>query len=259
MTDVETKELIDFATEGRKRVKDQLYIIDRTFCAEPAKFEYVWLKAGETVKVETLENLEYGHKSKFEQTQEEEESSEEVQTVEVQKGTGTEECKPRPRIKQLVSKTISIRENQGGVTYKDLFGDYLRDAKEITIVDPYVRLPYQIDNFVDFIQMVKDVMTLQQDTIKIHLSTQNDDDEKVAEVIDNFNDLADELLPLGIEFTYDFKADHDRFIRTDTGWTITLGRGLDIYEKFGRFSLSRSSQKNCRCKAFNVAINRTSE
>ena len=106
--------------------------------------------------------------------------------------------------------------------------------------------------------MVKDVSTL-QDTIKIHLSTQNDDDEKVAEMIDSFNDLADELLPMGIEFTYDFKADHDRFIKTDTGWTIALERGLDIYEKFSRFSLSRCSQKYRRCKAFNVSINKTEE
>ena len=112
-----------------------------------------------------------------------------------------------------------------------------------------------VQRLVDFIQMVKDV-SLVQDTIKIHLRTQNDDDEKIAEVIDNFNELADELLPMGIEFTYDFKADHDRLIHTDTGWTITLGRGLDIYEKFSRFSLSRSNQQNRRCKAFNVSINK---
>lgn len=61
------------------------------------------------------------------------------------------------------------------------------------------------------------------------------------------------------KFTYDFKADHDRFIKTDTGWIIALGRGLDIYEKFSRFSLSRCSQKNRRCKAFNVSINKTEE
>lgn len=254
MTDEEAKELIDFAAEGRKRVKDQLYIIDSTFCAEPAKFEYVWLKTGETVKVETLENLEYNHKSSAEKTTLEEEE----ETVTGEKQPETTKHKQRPRIKPLVSKTISIRENQGGVTYKDLFGDYLRDAKEITIVDPFIRQPYQIDNLVDFIQMVREV-TNHQDTVKIHLSTQNDDDEKVAEVIDSFSDLADELQPLGIEFTYDFKADHDRLIRTDTGWTITLGRGLDIYEKFGRFSLGRANQKNRRCRAFNVAINRTNE
>ena len=59
ITDEEAKELIDFSAEGRKRVKDQLYVIDSTFCSESAKFEYTWLKTGETIKVETLENIEH--------------------------------------------------------------------------------------------------------------------------------------------------------------------------------------------------------
>ena len=248
MTEEEAKELIDFAAEGRKRVKDQLYIIDSTFCAEPAKFQYTLLKSGETVKVETLESLEHQQAQMVDEMDDEVEEEQENQEV---KRSGF-----RPRIPKLMAKTISIRENQGGVTYKDLFGEYLRTAKEINVTDPFIRQPYQIDNLVDFIQMVKDVSTV-QDTVKIHLSTQNDDDEKVAEVIDSFNDLADELSPMGIEFTFDFKADHDRFIQTDTGWTIALGRGLDIYEKFGRFSLSRCNQRNRRCKAFNVSINKT--
>lgn len=248
MTEEEAKELIDFAAEGRKRVKDQLYIIDSTFCAEPAKFQYTWLKSGETVKVETLESLEHQQAQMVDEMDDEVEEEQENQEV---KRSGS-----RPRIPKLMAKTISIRENQGGVTYKDLFGEYLRTAKEINVTDPFIRQPYQIDNLVDFIQMVKDVSTV-QDTVKIHLSTQNDDDEKVAEVIDSFNDLADELSPMGIEFTFDFKADHDRFIQTDTGWTIALGRGLDIYEKFARFSLSRCNQRNRRCKAFNVSINKT--
>ena len=245
MTDEERREIIDFATEGRKRVKDQLYAIDETFKAEPARFVYTWLPTGETVKVETLESEEVRLSSC---ATAEETITENASTI-ITKGK-------RPRISALASKVITIRENQGGVTYKGLFGDYLRTAKEIKLTDPFIRQPYQIDNLVDFIQMVRDVTSV-QDTIRIHLSTQNEDDEKVAEVIDSFNDLADELLPLGIEFTYDFKADHDRTIQTDTGWTITLGRGLDIYEKFGRFSLSRANQQNRRCKAFNVSINRT--
>ena len=249
MTDEEAREIIDFATEGRKRVKDQLYAIDETFKAEPAKFVYTWLPTGENIKVETLEGLEFGEEVQHScRTTEDEESTEETSSSAI-KGK-------RPRIPALASKIITIRENQGGITYKGLFGDYLRTAKEIKLTDPFIRQPYQIDNLVDFIQVVRDVTSV-QDTIKIHLSTQNEDDEKVAEVIDCFNDLADELLPMGIEFTYDFKADHDRMIQTDTGWTITLGRGLDIYEKFSRFSLSRTNQQNRRCKAFNVSINRT--
>lgn len=267
MTDEEAKELIDFAAEARKRVKDQLYIIDSTFCAEPAKFEYSWLPTGELVKVETLENLENNHRCCMDQPDEVEESEPSVEShkpTNVQTNdsndkvleiVGTGIRRLRPRTRQLVSTTISVRENQGGVTYKGLFGDYLKDAKDIKLTDPFIRQPYQIDNLVDFIAMVREVTT--QDSIRIHVSTQNADDEKVAEVIDIFNDLADELQPVGIDFTYDFKADHDRLIQTDTGWTITLGRGLDIYEWFGRFSLGRTNQMNRRCKAFNVAINRT--
>ena len=247
MTEEEAREIIDFATEGRKRVKDQLYAIDETFMAEPAKFAYIWSPTGESVDVATLEGLEFGHKEEDANTQ---------VTVSSESSAATKG--KRSRIPALVSKVITIRENQSGVTYKGLFGDYLRTAKEIRLTDPFVRQPYQIDNLVDFIQMVRDVTSV-QDTIKIHLSTQNENDEKMAEVIDSFNDLADELLPLGIEFTYDFQADHDRMIQTDTGWTITLGRGLDIYEKFSRFSLSRASQQNRRCKAFNVSINRTTD
>lgn len=266
MTDEEAKEIIDFAAESRKRVKDQLYIIDPTFCAEPAKFEYTWLPTGETIKVETLENIEYNHKNVIEQAQqkEEDENNESIETLteassenETENQEDTKEVRVRrPRIKPLTPKMISVRENQGGVTYKELFGDYIKTAKDILLVDPFIRMPYQIDNLVDFIEMVKEESSV-QDTIKIHVSTQNDDDEKVAEVIDSFNDLADELSPMGIEFTYDFKADHDRFIKTDTGWTISLGRGLDIYEKFNRFSLGRANQKNRRCKAFNVSIIKT--
>ena len=244
MTDQEARELVDFAAEGRKRVKDQLYVIDETFKAEPAKFEYSWIRSGEIVTVETLENLECDHNA----------------CVGLDEGNveedGAMRSVPRKSVGNLLAKSIHIRENQGNVTYKDLFGDYLGTAREISVTDPFIRQPYQIDNLVDFIQMVKDVSVVNE-TIKIHLSTQNDDDEKVAEVIDCFNDLADELLPMGVEFTYDFKADHDRLIRTDTGWTITLGRGLDIYERFGRFSLSRSNQSYRRCKDFNVSIIRT--
>ncbi len=261
ITDEEAKELIDFAAESRKRVKDQLYIIDSTFCAEPAKFEYTWVKTGELIKVETLENLENQLCNVIERRAAEdmptEDSIAQVREASAVNAVSTSSVirSSRPRVKPLVSTVISIRENQGGVTYKGLFGDYLRDAKEITLIDPFIRQPYQIDNFVDFVQTIREVTT--QDAIKLHLSTQNDDDERVAEVIDCFNDLADELLPLGIELTYDFNADHDRLIQTDTGWIITLGRGLDIYERVGRFSLGRAYQQNRRCKAFNVSINHT--
>ena len=60
------------------------------------------------------------------------------------------------------------------------------------------------------------------------------------------------VVAVGIEFSYFFDADHDRTICLDNGWKITLSRGLDIYEKFGRFSLGSVRQTNRRCRAFSV-------
>ena len=57
MTQEEAFEIIDFAAECRKRVKDQLYIIDETFKAEPAIFKYVNLKNGQEIFIETLERI----------------------------------------------------------------------------------------------------------------------------------------------------------------------------------------------------------
>lgn len=250
MTDEEAYELIDFAAECRKRVKDQLYTIDETFKAEPAKFTYIKKTTDEEISVETLENIECGHINSLFKESDCKNATDNSSKPSNQKDNSS---KVKP---VLVAKTISVRENQRGITYKGLFGDYLCNAKEITLTDPFIRLPYQIDNLVDFIQTIHEVSTV-QDGIKIHLSTQNDDDEKVAEMIDSLNDLTDELTPIGIDFSYDFKADHDRIIKTDTGWTITLGRGLDIYEKFNRYSLGRADQRNRRCKAFTVSINRS--
>lgn len=35
---------------------------------------------------------------------------------------------------------------------------------------------------------------------------------------------------------------------TDSGWTITLGRGLDMFEKYSPFSIANSRQDKRKCK-----------
>ena len=248
MTDEEAREIVDFAAEGRKRVKDQLPIIDSTFLENPAKFTYIWLPTGEDVRVETLERLECG-------SMVEEDASEPDNDVKQAQTDG----KPvkRPHISSPRAKIVAVRENQSGVTYKSLFGEYLVEAKDILLVDPFIRHGYQIDNLVDFIQTVRELNI--NDNVKIHLSTSCKDDASASEAIDNFDDIKDGLLPLGIEFSYDFMAYHDRYIKTDTGWIVMLGRGLDIYEKFNRFSLQRASQSVRRCKEFTISVNRVVE
>jgi ATP-dependent Lon protease len=142
--------------------------------------------------------------------------------------------------------------NQKGISYKGLFGDYLRDAKRVVITDPFIRHPYQIDNFIELVQMIREVSAGSEE-IDIELHT-NNEESRIPEMIDIFDELADELASYGIGFKYYFDATHDRSIKTDTGWHITLGRGLDIFEPFGRFTLSNSRQENRRCREFDVTI-----
>jgi len=52
---------------------------------------------------------------------------------------------------------------------------------------------------------------------------------------------------------------HDRWVRTDTGWDISLGRGLDIFEKPEKsFELGQSVQEFRKVRSFNVIYQRTS-
>ena len=243
-TEEEALEIIDFAAEGRKRVKDQLYIIDETFKAEPAKFDYTVLHTGEVRRVQTLEQIENGMEDKSPVLPEPEKSDN------PDPASQNDSQKESPA--ELCTKMVSVRTNQKGVSYRNLFGEYVRTAKKITVIDPFIRYPYQVDNFIEFIQMVRDCSDNPED-VTIELHTQNDDD-KVPEMIDIFDELTEELSSYGMQFTYSFDADHDRLILLDNGWRITLGRGLDIFENYPRFSLSNARQENRRCKPFNVTF-----
>ena len=254
-TDEEAYEIIDFAAESRKRVKDQLYIIDETFKAEPAKFVYTNMKTGEQVKVQTLEALENGIEDKY--IEEEPEPAEEVnnEIPAVGKEPAEEPAKEveqarRPRIKPLREGLKTIRMNQKGVTYNSLFGDYFRSARQVTITDPYIRAPFQVFNLLELIASLRECSDFPEE-LSVHVSTQNDE-EKIPEMIDTFDGIKDELETYGITFTYDFKADHDRWIQLDNGWKILLTRGLDIYDKFERYTLAQIRQSERRCRAFTV-------
>ena len=244
-SDVEALEIIDFAAECRKRVKDQLYIIDETFCAEPARFEYQVLQNGQQHSVRTLEEL---NNLNGEDEGREREDGLQRERIGIEKKVKRE---PAP---ELASSVKSIRLNQKGVSYESLFGDYLKTARKIIVVDPFIRHPYQVANFMEFVQCARRCSEHAEELV-IHLSTQNDED-KIPEMIDIFDDIKDDLSEHGIEFSYDFNADHDRYIDLDNGWIISLGRGLDIYDKVGRFSLDALCQTDRRCKEFNVAYNR---
>ena len=265
MTDQEAYELVDFAAEGRKRVKDQLYVIDETFCAEPAKFNYINLKTGQEINVETLEKVSNQLIVPINApstTANGELADAEAQPMnegmpEATAHDGNDKIAhkgKRPRIPVLQEKSMTFRMGQTGVSYEKLFAPYMATAHEITVEDPYIRASWQVRNFLEFALML--INTRPVDDLKLNLVT-NEEEDKIPELIDKLDDIKDDLASYGIEFSYKFRDFHDRCIKTDTGWTITLGRGLDMFEKYNPLSIASSRQDMRKCKEFTATFMKT--
>ena len=235
VTEKEALELLDFSIEGRKRVKDQLYIIDETFKSEPVDFKYTILSNGVEVFPETLENLNY--KAAVEVREESEQESSE--TVFVQ-----------PKL-DLKPHQVILKDNQTGISYKKLFANYLKGAEHITIQDPYIRMYYQFKNLLEFCIMLGNNKE-PEDQINLEVVTWNHE-EYLEESKSNFEELAQNVESIGINLTYRFENHHDRFIAADNGWKITMGRGLDLFEKIEeRFSIADIDQTKRRCRSCEV-------
>jgi len=142
--------------------------------------------------------------------------------------------------------TILIKEGATGYSYKNLFFPYLKNAQNIKIIDPYVRIEYQIKNFLAFCEM----LTPTEGYIEIHLTTQSDNESIKAEQTQKLNTIQQNLLHHKIKFTYEFNnVIHDRVIETDIGWRIKPGRGLDIFQKpSNKYELGESDQTKRKCR-----------
>lgn len=233
MTDDEVYELLDFCVEGRKRVKDQLYIIDETFRSEKADFSYTKLSNGEKISPETLENLNYNAAVNVQQDLKEAENE---QLVSV-----------KPKL-ELTPHQVILKDNQTGISFRKLFADYLKGAENISIQDPYIRMPYQFKNLLEFCMMLGNNKEPEQE-INLEVVSWNNE-EYLEDSKAYFDELTSAVLELGIHFTYRMENHHDRFIAADNGWKITLGRGLDIFEKIeGRFNVADIDQTKRKCKA----------
>ena len=231
LTEEEVLELLNFSIEGRKRVKDQLYIIDETFRDEPVDFKYTIASNGIEVFPETLEKLNYQAELEIQEEAEVEESVQQVIPV--------LELEPHQKI---------LNDNQTGISYKKLFADYLKGAKNITLQDPYIRMFYQLKNLLEFCIMLGNNKA-PEDQINLELVTWNHE-EYLEDSKASLEELAINVKSIGINLTFRFENNHDRFIAADNGWKITLGRGLDIFEKIEeRFSVADIDQTKRKCKA----------
>ncbi len=235
----DAKLLLEFAIENRKRVKDQLRKMDDTF--ERVDFSYINKKTGKKTYIQTLEYIEY--KVQLGLSDDEPMPEEEPLVIET-KANGDQA--------KLVEGQKIIRDNQTGISFEMLFGAFLVGAKEIKLTDPYIRLPYQLRNLMEFSKLVatkKDDL----EEVKFHLVT-NNNEEYIQNSKEAFQQMADSLESSGIIFTYEFSdSSHDRSIELDNGWKIVLGRGLDIFQKTNGWNdIAEYYQEKRLCKACEI-------
>jgi ATP-dependent Lon protease len=244
-TPEELEILLKYSIEGRKRVKDQIMRFDTTF--PDVKFFYN-SSSGNTFYVKTLEEEIYPNlyyiSSEFKG---EENVSSELPLVNIS---------VYPTLEQLKETHKSFREEQKGITYKQLFGSYLKNSRKITLTDPYIKYFYQIRNFMEFVEVLLDIKE-EGDELELNLLTTKEEQINTSQD-ENFQKIKSSIEPEGIIFTWEFDTTntiHARHIVSDNGWKISLDRGLDIFqrnESNDTFLLSNRQQKFRKCKAFEI-------
>jgi ATP-dependent Lon protease len=255
-TPAEVEELLAFSMEARRRVREHILRIDDTF--KRHDFAYRPLAGGAAVTVQTPEELQYptfaGPRAK---------PGADGSTESAGQGTAVEsftasgggvapavngepavaggETERGPKPGHLV-----VPENTRGWSYRRLFAEHLRGASRIEVRDPYVRLFFQAKNLMEFLQMVHDLVP-EGDEVEVHLVTLADGDtaEKQEEML---TQIASNFGGSRIAFTWEIEASphfHARSITTNTGWKISMDRGLDIFQRYetGPFSVEQAIQE----------------
>lgn len=244
VSDKEFEEYVTYAIECRRRVKEQMN--KRKSDDEFAKINLSYINNQDE------EIVVYCPESKTAQATQDpvrkdihdgEGAKESSQRKTAEKKIAPEpEHKKLPEPEEQPSPDIIIKENAQepnaqhftiqygatGYSYESILSPYLTGAKTIEIEDPYIRANHQVQNFIRFCEAVVKTPTIQ----KISLCTGYDDQTDLKELSDRLNDVKQSLIELDIQLDININEHlHDREIRIDNGWTIKIGRGLDLYQK----------------------------
>jgi ATP-dependent Lon protease len=235
-TDEEFEEYVAYALEGRRRVKEQMNkrkpddefaLVNLSYFNAAGEEIIVYCPESKDVP-ETQRPVRKDINIKFGDKQEPKDETKHTPEEAVRDSlfaVPTESTKNEPELKE---QHYSIMYGDTGYSYETIVGPYLSSAKEITVEDPYIRQPHQIQNFVRFCEMIIKSASIK----KINLITGYDETMKVADLQDKLGELKQSLLELDMILDIQINENiHDREIKIDNGWIIKIGRGLDFYQR----------------------------
>jgi ATP-dependent Lon protease len=288
-TPEEIAELLDFAMECRRRVREQILRIDDTFKAND--FAYRPLAGGDAVTVLTPEEQQYpafaglrplsseaqptavespgaaaepsaGQATEAAGKAQAAAPAESLAPAAVGANVGSSASnRPPATAAQLKEQHLVVPENAKGWSYRRLFADYLQGCSGIIIRDPYIRAFHQVRNLVEFLRMVNEITPV-GDEVSVHLIT-GSDQETMEKQVENLGQVQDSFAGTSTPFTWEIDASpnfHARSISTDHGWKITLDRGLDFFQwfEFSPFNAAAVMQEARMVKGCEVNYVKTS-
>jgi ATP-dependent Lon protease len=232
VTDEEFEEYVEYAVEGRRRVKEQMNKRKPDDEFEKIGLSYFSTSGDEKVvdcpeSKGALATLEPEKPSSHAVNTATAAGAEQTPATEEDKSV-VEETAAEPSLEPLKEMHYTITYNATGFSYESIIGPYLRGAKSVVIEDPYIRATHQVHNFVRFCEAIVKAPNIE----KIQLITNYDEKTDVQELAERLAELKQSLLEQDVEL--DLKVNeslHDREIRIDNGWTVKIGRGLDFYQK----------------------------
>ncbi|KAB2784743.1 BREX system Lon protease-like protein BrxL [Brucella anthropi] len=253
-TEAEIEELLCFAIECRKRVKDQLLRIDSTF--ESADFHYI-ASDGAKRAVTTLEEEEFPQFYHRRSASDVDDSTDQLEIVPISAvPASTSAASAAPAFVPMPGHVV-FTENRKGISFDKIFGPWTDGATRIVITDPYIRKYHQARNVMELIEML--IRRKQpEDQVAVHLVTAPEDGN-IQEQRECLDGIAEACIGTGVDFTWTFDGTgtlHARDITTDTGWKMVLDRGLDIFQptprKINGFSLGERIQEHRMIRSFYI-------
>jgi len=261
-TPEEFDEYMEYAIEGRRRVKEQMNkrkpddefaSINLSFFDHEGNERVVFCPESKNAAA-TQTPVRGGLEDEVDEAKP---TPEPKQKKEVSEELATQVAIAPQEIEEPKPKRFKVGYNQTGYSYESLFGPYLKGAEEVIIEDPYIRKKYQVNNFLRFCEM----LVTHGQTRKITLITLFESKEEALLIEPLLQSIQSSLREHDIEL--DVKVDphaHDREIRMSNDWAIDLGRGLDMYQVLDDWMEIGSTNYDLRpCKAFKVSIYRQSE
>lgn len=237
----EVRALLEFAIEGRKRVKDSILRIDATMRDTPVRFRYADM-AGVWRDVATLEESQYPqlYRRAWDATHDGDGESEEASPTGTQpasahstaSSTAAQDAPAGPAPAVLAEGHRDFIAGQRGVSYETLLLPYLRGASKITITDPYIRTPHQGRNLADLLSLLAAAKDDADEIEVVLVTTEEPKAEFKQRQLLMLKDIKDASDTVGVRLAVRLDDTiHDRRIETNHGWRIDLGKGLDIWQR----------------------------